>query len=165
MINQIIKEAMNQNTLGLKEAVETELHNRITLSLEAKVEDSIDLSEETDEIMEQAYANVANHLISEDMDIADLSESQLDELIGTALKMLGRGLKKSLVNKKGNIRFSTAGKADSADAKSKAMEKARKDRERLQKARERIQKEKQLETERKQRQREAEQNRREREQS
>jgi hypothetical protein len=40
MVKQIIKEAMNQNPLGLKEAVEAELRNRITLALEAKMEES-----------------------------------------------------------------------------------------------------------------------------
>jgi hypothetical protein len=37
MIKQIIKEAMNQNPLGLKEAVEEELRNRVALALEAKM--------------------------------------------------------------------------------------------------------------------------------
>lgn len=39
MVRQIIKEAMNQNPLGLKEAVEVELRNRITLALEAKMDE------------------------------------------------------------------------------------------------------------------------------
>jgi hypothetical protein len=251
MVKQIIKEAMNQNPLGLKEAVESELRKRITVALDSKMNESVELEEgakwelnpanymvgsdlsyddkleytlnkkdsdilnsflskasdteksklwkmfwdskergnntaqgpvnaikyakaalnesveleETDEIMEAAYMSVANHLISEGIDVSDLSESQLNELIGAALKMIGRGLKKTVVNKQGNLRFSTAGKADSAEAKSKDMEKARKDRERLQKARERIQKEKQLELVRKQKERAAEQKRREQQQS
>lgn len=44
MVRQIIKEAMNQNPLGLKEAVEAELRSRITLALEAKMTDAEVLS-------------------------------------------------------------------------------------------------------------------------
>ena len=40
MLKQIIKEAMDQNPIGLKEAVEAELRNRITLALESKMEES-----------------------------------------------------------------------------------------------------------------------------
>ena len=36
MVKQIIKEAMERNPLGLKEAVEAELRARIALALEAK---------------------------------------------------------------------------------------------------------------------------------
>jgi hypothetical protein len=36
MVKQIIKEAMEQNPIGLKEAVETELMSRLQLALEAK---------------------------------------------------------------------------------------------------------------------------------
>jgi hypothetical protein len=46
MVKQIIKEAMEQNPLGLKEAVAEELRNRVALALEAKMTESVDLSEE-----------------------------------------------------------------------------------------------------------------------
>ena len=82
-----------------------------------------------------------NMIIAEGVDIDDLTEAQLDELIGSVARAIGRGIKRTVVNKKGNFRFSTAGRADSAEAQAKKLEKARKDRERLQKARERIQKE------------------------
>jgi hypothetical protein len=57
MVKQIIKEAMDQNPLGLKEAVEAELQKRITLALEAKMqkmkeeddEDEMDDEEEMDD--------------------------------------------------------------------------------------------------------------------
>jgi hypothetical protein len=45
MVKQIIKEAMNQNPLGLKEAVEAELRARVALALEAKMEESVELEE------------------------------------------------------------------------------------------------------------------------
>jgi hypothetical protein len=44
MVKQIIKEAMEQNPLGLKEAVAEELRNRVALALEAKMK-SVDLEE------------------------------------------------------------------------------------------------------------------------
>jgi len=37
MVKKIIKEAMDQNPLGLKEAVAEELQKRVTLALEAKM--------------------------------------------------------------------------------------------------------------------------------
>jgi hypothetical protein len=46
MVKQIIKEAMDQNPLGLKEAVEAELHTRIMAALE---EAKKKMSEEDDE--------------------------------------------------------------------------------------------------------------------
>ena len=45
MVKQIIKEAMEQNPLGLKEAVAEELRARIALALEAKMEESVELEE------------------------------------------------------------------------------------------------------------------------
>jgi hypothetical protein len=45
MVKQIIKEAMNQNPLGLKEAVEEELRRRMSLALEARMK----MAEEDDE--------------------------------------------------------------------------------------------------------------------
>ena len=45
MVKQIIKEAMEQNPLGLKEAVAEELRNRVALALEAKMEEMSGLEE------------------------------------------------------------------------------------------------------------------------
>ena len=45
MVKKIIKEAMEKNPLGLKEAVAEELRNRVALALEAKMEESVDLEE------------------------------------------------------------------------------------------------------------------------
>jgi hypothetical protein len=101
------------------------------------------MKKEEVDLTENVYEEVANYLVSEGIDLDNLSEAQLDELVGAAARALGRGIKRTFVNKKGNFRFSTAGRADAADAKAKKLEKARKDRERLQKARERIQQERQ----------------------
>jgi hypothetical protein len=143
------------------------------------------MKKEEVDLTENVYEEVANYLVSEGIDLDNLSEAQLDELVGAAARRpsairraprplkprraprplkprpasrprkprggagqiaaraLGRGIKRTFVNKKGNFRFSTAGRADAADAKAKKLEKARKDRERLQKARERIQQERQ----------------------
>jgi hypothetical protein len=46
MVKQIIKEAMDQNPLGLKEAVEAELRNRVTLALESLMEEPDKLDED-----------------------------------------------------------------------------------------------------------------------
>jgi hypothetical protein len=48
MVKQIIKEAMEQNPIGLKEAVETELMSRLQLALEAKKGSMKDLGETFD---------------------------------------------------------------------------------------------------------------------
>lgn len=45
MVRKIIKEAMEQNPLGLKEAVAEELRNRVALALEAKMEEMSGLEE------------------------------------------------------------------------------------------------------------------------
>jgi hypothetical protein len=45
MVKQIIKEAMDQNPLGLKEAVAEELRTRVALALEAKMEEMSGLEE------------------------------------------------------------------------------------------------------------------------
>jgi hypothetical protein len=49
MVKQIIKEAMDQNPLGLKEAVEAELQKRVTLALEAKMKAMKEEDDEEDE--------------------------------------------------------------------------------------------------------------------
>ena len=53
MVKQIIKEAIEKNPIGLKEAVETELMSRLQLALEAKKknykeEDETDEDEESE---------------------------------------------------------------------------------------------------------------------
>lgn len=97
---------------------------------------------------EEAIESAAEYLINENIDVDDLSEEQINELLGSivkgAAKLAYKGVKKAVVNNKGNFRFSTAGKADAADAKAKKLEKANKDRERLKKAQERIRKAQEL---------------------
>jgi len=63
MVKQIIKEAMEKNPLGLKEAVTEELQKRVTLALEAKMkavkeedEDDEDEDEDEDELEEGVIA-------------------------------------------------------------------------------------------------------------
>lgn len=65
-IKQIIKEAMEKNPLGLKEALEEELRSRVGLALEAKMkkeeddyeddEDDMDDLEDEDDMDEEAQA-------------------------------------------------------------------------------------------------------------
>ena len=87
----------------------------------------------------------AVEIVAEDYDISDLTEEQLDELIGKIAKGLGKVAKKagsaavSGVKKAAN-RMSTSGRADAADKKAASLEKKKADRERLQRAKERLQK-------------------------
>jgi hypothetical protein len=116
-------------------------HTRAANKAEKKAGQSYNrlMKKEEVDLTENVYEEVANYLVSEGIDLDNLSEAQLDELIGAAARALGRGIKRTFVNKKGNFRFSTAGRADAAEAQAKKLEKARKDRERLQRNRERIQ--------------------------
>jgi hypothetical protein len=54
-IKQIIQESINQNPVGLKEALEAELSSRIALALEAKMnkEEDEDLNDEEEEAEEE----------------------------------------------------------------------------------------------------------------
>ena len=107
------------------------------------------------------------HLNEETLDqLFEMSEEQFDELLENltdeelaqleegVLGAIGRGVaavakgaaglaKKAVVNKQGNIRVSTAGRADSAQAKLAKIQKKKADRERLKKAQAAIDKEKQ----------------------
>jgi len=66
MVKQIIKEAMDQNPLGLKEAVAEELQKRVTLALEAKMK----------AVKEEEYEDEDD----EDEDEDDEDEDEDDEL-------------------------------------------------------------------------------------
>lgn len=70
--------------------------------------------------------------ILENHDISELSEEQLDELIGKIARGIGKGVKKAAK------RMSTSGRADAAEKRAAKAEKKNKDRERLKKAKERI---------------------------
>ena len=72
-----------------------------------------------------------------------LTEEELDEIIGKALKAVGRGVKKAAG------RLSTAGRAAAATKKADKLDKKAADRERLKKAKERIRKAKEKEREQK----------------
>ncbi len=61
MVKQLIKEAMDKNPIGLKEALAEELKTRIALALEAKMdhsdmddEDEMDNDDDEDEDLEEA---------------------------------------------------------------------------------------------------------------
>lgn len=107
------------------------------------------------------------HLNEETLDqLFEMSEEQFDELLENltdeelaqleegVMGAIGRGVaavakgaaglaKKAVVNKQGNVRLSTAGRADSAQAKLAKIQKKKADRERLAKAQAAIDKEKQ----------------------
>jgi hypothetical protein len=71
MVKQIIKEAMDQNPLGLKEAVEAELQNRVTLALEAKMQK---MKEEDDDEDDEEEDDEEDEDEDDDEDDEDLEE-------------------------------------------------------------------------------------------
>jgi len=72
----------------------------------------------------------------------DTEDQQIDEFVGKAIggavKMIAKGARNAVVNKQGNIRGTTAAKADSAEAKANKAEKKVKDAERVKAAAERL---------------------------
>jgi len=88
--------------------------------------------------VEEHFERIAGELLDEGIDVDDLTEEQLDEILGRVVKGAARLAKKAVVNKQGNVRFSTAGRADSAERKASRLEKKRQDRERLKKAQARV---------------------------
>lgn len=77
--------------------------------------------------IEEAY----EYIVSEGIEIDDLTEEQLDEIIGKIAKGIGN------LAKKAANRVSAAGRADAAEKKADKLEKKKKDLERIKKAKER----------------------------
>ena len=80
---------------------------------------------------------------SQDIDINDLTEEELNELIGKAIGGAFKIGAKAVVGsarlaKKGANRMSASGRADAAEKKADAMEKKNKDRERIKAAQDRL---------------------------
>ena len=80
---------------------------------------------------------------SQDIDINDLTEEELNELIGKAIGGAFKIGAKAVVGsarlaKKGANRMSASGRADAAEKKADAMEKRNKDRKRIQDAKARV---------------------------
>jgi hypothetical protein len=69
-VQKIIQEAINENPLGLKEALQEELRSRVALALEAKMNDEEDEDEDTDDDTEDD---------DEDEDMKEEAE-QIDEI-------------------------------------------------------------------------------------
>ena len=85
MVKQIIKEAIEKNPIGLKEAVEAELMSRVQLALEAKktsMEDDYEEDEDMDEsfdLSDYTVEELEDFMMSEDFD-------QLDEISKKTLR-------------------------------------------------------------------------------
>ena len=80
---------------------------------------------------------------SQDIDINELTEEELNELIGKAIGGAFKLGAKSVVGaarlaKKGANRMSVSGRADAAEKKAKALEKKKADRERLAKMKQKV---------------------------
>lgn len=95
-----------------------------------------------EQIAEAIKAYCLEENISAD-DLADMNEEQLDEIIGKvvggAVKMAAKGAYRAAVNKQGNFRLSSAGRADRAEKRASALEKKNKDRARIKAAQKRLQ--------------------------
>jgi len=88
--------------------------------------------------VEEHFERIAGELLDEGINVDDLTEEQLDEILGRIVRGAGRLAKRAVVNKQGNVRFSTAGRADSAERTAARLEKKKQDRERLKKAQARV---------------------------
>ena len=82
-------------------------------------------------------------IIAEEYDIEDLTEEELDEIVGKVARGIGKavaGTAKALYRggQKIGRSFTTAGRADAAERKAKSLEQKKKDRERLKKAQDRV---------------------------
>ena len=80
--------------------------------------------------IEEAY----EYIVSEGIEMDDLTEEQLDEIIGKIAKGIAKGVKK-VAN-----RMSASGRADAAEKKADKLEKKKKDLERIKAAKERAKK-------------------------
>ena len=75
-IEKIIQESINKNPLGMKEALEEELRNRLALALEAKMKKESDDEDDMDEsfnLSDLTLEELEDFMVSEDFD-------QLDEI-------------------------------------------------------------------------------------
>jgi hypothetical protein len=106
--------------------------------LENFTEDEIEIIADLDEYDMQSFVET----IGEDLDADELNafleesvhgQQQLDELIRSAARLIGKGIKKAAK------RMSVAGRADAAERKVQKLQKRRSDRERLKKAKSQLQ--------------------------
>lgn len=94
-VKRIVEEAINESPLGLKEALEEELRNRIFLALEAKMEDDDEDDEEDEEDDDEKLDEISQETLKSYMKRASHSsggsENALDKLKAKARanKVLG----------------------------------------------------------------------------
>lgn len=99
-IEKIIQESINKNPLGMKEALEEELRNRLALALEAKMkkesDDEEDMDDEDEEDMDESFdlsdltlEELEDFMVSEDFD-------QLDEISKDLARRYIKGAKSDM---------------------------------------------------------------------
>jgi hypothetical protein len=99
MVKQIIKEAIEKNPIGLREAVEAELMSRIQLALEAKktsMEDDYEeeeLEESSDKKLQKAMAIINARITKQGQPPKYPSYDSAPEDIKTAAKNLAKNMK------------------------------------------------------------------------
>lgn len=116
------------------------LSKEMNLSEEVEINETFELSEEEINNITAEYIN-ENNITLEDLE--NMSQEQLDEIIGKAIGGAFKVAAKTAVGagrlaKKAANRMSTAGRADAAEKKAAAAEKKNADRARLQKARDKL---------------------------
>ena len=93
--------------------------------------------EDMKEVKKESYTfNQLVDMADEDFDdlLERIDRKEMDEIVGTVARGIGRLAKKAVVNKQGNFRLSTAGRADAAQAKAAKLKKKSADIDRLRKA-------------------------------
>lgn len=92
---------------------------------------------------EMQLALVWEHMHEENINPDDLTEEELNEIIGKviggAAKLAAKGIRRGLVNKQGNLRVSRAGRNDARQAKIDAIEKKKKELKRATDTRKKLQ--------------------------
>jgi hypothetical protein len=146
MMLEHLEEKTNPYAIGMAAAIKATGDEppleKSTIKKAHKIAKSIEKNEEVE--LDAAYLEIAQYTLDENIELDDLTEEQLDELLGSVLKgaakLAYKGAKTALVNKKGNFRFSTAGRADAAQSQVQKIRKQQADRKRLEKARADLQK-------------------------
>jgi hypothetical protein len=112
----------------------------------SKPQDTLGYKKEDYDVNELTVDFINEHNITLEQ-LENMTEEELNELLGKAIggavKMIAKGARNAVVNKQGNIRGTTAAKADSAEAKANKAEKKVRDAERVKAAAERLKKAKQ----------------------
>jgi hypothetical protein len=107
----------------------------------SKPQDTLGYKKEDYDVNELTVDFINEHNITLEQ-LENMTEEELNELLGKAIggavKMIAKGARNAVVNKQGNIRGTTAAKADRLDKKADKAEMRKKNQDRVKKAQERL---------------------------